>query len=139
MNSRFQIIPQIKVMSIETDFPFMPANLLPLDPDYSIPEPDYRRHLSWLANVPGVTAIVCNGHAAEVSSLTREERGEALAIALDDRWSPVFHFDQQRSNLAQHLMCQAVKISLRKQSKDDHLRVVSQRRGWQITTFHQIQ
>lgn len=62
----------------------MPANLLPFDLDYSIHERDYRRHLSWLANVPGVTAIVCNGHAAEVSSLTRKERRQALAIALDE-------------------------------------------------------
>jgi 4-hydroxy-tetrahydrodipicolinate synthase len=62
----------------------MPANLLPFNRDYSIHEEDYRRHLSWLADVPGVTAIVCNGHAAEVSSLTREERRTALAIALDE-------------------------------------------------------
>ena len=67
----------------------MPANLLPFDLDYSIHERDYRRHLSWLANVPGVTAIVCNGHAAEVSSLTRKERREALAIALDEVGSSI--------------------------------------------------
>jgi 4-hydroxy-tetrahydrodipicolinate synthase len=59
----------------------IPANLLPFQPDYSIDEPEYRRHLSWLAGVRGVTAITCNGHAAEVSSLTREERQRALAIA----------------------------------------------------------
>jgi len=62
----------------------MPANLLPFTADYAIHEPDYRRHLSWLANVPGVTGIVCNGHAAEVSSLTRDERRRALAIAVDE-------------------------------------------------------
>lgn len=67
----------------------MPANLLPFDLDYSIHERDYRRHLSWLANVPGVTAIVCNGHAAEVSSLTRKERRQALAIALDEVGSSI--------------------------------------------------
>ena len=59
----------------------IPANLLPFHADFSIDEPDYRRHLSWLAGVVGVTAITCNGHAAEVSSLTREERQRALAIA----------------------------------------------------------
>ncbi len=32
----------------------------------------------------GVDAIVCNGHAAEVSSLNRDERRRALAIALDE-------------------------------------------------------
>lgn len=52
----------------------MPANLLPFNPDFSIDEKNYRRHLTWLANTPGVTGIVCNGHAAEVSSLAREER-----------------------------------------------------------------
>lgn len=62
----------------------MPANLLPFKPDYSIHEADYRRHLAWLAAVPGVTGIACNGHAAEVSSLSREERRRTLAIALDE-------------------------------------------------------
>ena len=62
----------------------IPANLLPFKQDFSIHEADYRRHLAWLASVPGVTGIVCNGHAAEVSSLTRDERRRALAIALDE-------------------------------------------------------
>lgn len=62
----------------------IPANLLPFTPDYAIDEPDYRRHLRWLAGVPGVTAITVNGHAAEVSSLDREERRRALAIALHE-------------------------------------------------------
>ena len=62
----------------------IPANLLPFTPDYAIDEGNYRRHLTWLADVPGVTAITVNGHAAEVSSLTRDERRRALAIALDE-------------------------------------------------------
>lgn len=62
----------------------IPANLLPFASDYAIDEADYRRHLRWLAGVPGVTAITANGHAAEVSSLTRDERRRALAIALDE-------------------------------------------------------
>jgi len=62
----------------------IPANLLPFNPDYSIDEKNYRRHLSWLANTSGVTGIVCNGHAAEVSSLTREERRKALSIAVEE-------------------------------------------------------
>lgn len=67
----------------------MPANLLPFKPDFSIDEKNYRRHLSWLANAPGVTGIICNGHAAEVSSLSREERRRALAIAVDEVGSKV--------------------------------------------------
>lgn len=62
----------------------MPANLLPFKPDLSIDEAAYRKHLKWLADTPGVTGIVVNGHAAEVSSLSREERKRALAIALDE-------------------------------------------------------
>jgi 4-hydroxy-tetrahydrodipicolinate synthase len=62
----------------------MPANLLPFRADLSIDEAAYRSHLRWLADTPGVTGIVANGHAAEVSSLTREERKRALAIALDE-------------------------------------------------------
>ena len=62
----------------------IPANLLPFKTDYSVHEKDYRRHLRWLADVSGVTAIVLNGHAAEVASLSRVERRQALATALDE-------------------------------------------------------
>ncbi|MDP2625460.1 MAG: dihydrodipicolinate synthase family protein [Candidatus Rokubacteria bacterium] len=70
-----------------SDFPFrgcMPANLLPFRADLEIDEAAYRKHLRWLADARGVTAIVANGHAAEVSSLSREERRRALALALDE-------------------------------------------------------
>jgi 4-hydroxy-tetrahydrodipicolinate synthase len=62
----------------------MPANILPFTADLSVDEPAYRAHLRWLADAPGVTGIVANGHAAEVASLTREERNATLAIALDE-------------------------------------------------------
>jgi 4-hydroxy-tetrahydrodipicolinate synthase len=62
----------------------MPANLLPFTADLAIDEPAYRAHLRWLADAPGVTGIVVNGHAAEVASLDREERKRTLAIALDE-------------------------------------------------------
>ena len=62
----------------------MPANVLPFTADLSIDEPAYRTHLRWLADTRGVTGIVANGHAAEVSSLSREERRRALGIALDE-------------------------------------------------------
>src|SRR2546427_4746521 len=62
----------------------MPANLLPFTADLSIDEPAYRQHLRWPADPRGVTGIVANGHAAEVSSLSREERKRTLAIALDE-------------------------------------------------------
>jgi 4-hydroxy-tetrahydrodipicolinate synthase len=62
----------------------MPANILPFRVDLSIDETAYRRHLRWLADTPGVTGIVANGHAAEVASLSRDERKRALAIALEE-------------------------------------------------------
>src|SRR5881397_1060762 len=62
----------------------MPANLLPFTADLAIAELAYRKHLRWLADTRGITGIVVNGHAAEVSSLSREERTRALAIALDE-------------------------------------------------------
>jgi 4-hydroxy-tetrahydrodipicolinate synthase len=62
----------------------MPANILPFAADLSIDERAYRGHLRWLADTRGVTGIVANGHAAEVASLSREERKRALAIALDE-------------------------------------------------------
>ena len=62
----------------------MPANILPFRADLTIDETAYRAHLRWLADTRGVTGIVANGHAAEVSSLDRDERKRALAIALDE-------------------------------------------------------
>ncbi len=62
----------------------MPANLLPFTADLAIDEPAYRKHLRWLVDAPGVTGLVANGHAAEVASLTRDERRRALDIALDE-------------------------------------------------------
>ena len=62
----------------------MPANILPFKADLSIDEPAYRAHLRWLADTRGVTGIVANGHASEVSSLDREERKRSLAIAVDE-------------------------------------------------------
>ncbi|MBI2527253.1 MAG: dihydrodipicolinate synthase family protein [Candidatus Rokubacteria bacterium] len=62
----------------------IPANLLPFRADLEIDEPAYRKHLRWLADTRGVTAIVANGHAAEVSSLSRDERKRALTLALDE-------------------------------------------------------
>ena len=60
----------------------MPANVLPFTPDYAIDEPNYRRHLQWLANVPGVTGIVVNGHAAEVSSCSAMSAAEPWLLRL---------------------------------------------------------
>jgi 4-hydroxy-tetrahydrodipicolinate synthase len=62
----------------------IPANLLPFTADLRVDEPAYRKHLAWLADTPGVTAITVNGHAAEVSSLSRQERVHVLELAADE-------------------------------------------------------
>ena len=62
----------------------IPANLLPFTADLQIDVAAYKKHLRWLADAKGVTAIVANGHAAEVSSLSREERRRSLALALEE-------------------------------------------------------
>ena len=62
----------------------IPANLLPFTADLAIDVPAYRKHLRMLADTKGVTGIVANGHAAEVSSLSREERKRTLALALEE-------------------------------------------------------
>src|SRR5262245_15977726 len=62
----------------------IPGNLMPFTADLEIDEGAYRKHLRWLGDAPGVTGIVANGHASEVSSLDREERVRSLAIALDE-------------------------------------------------------
>lgn len=61
----------------------IPANILPLRPDLSIDEDAYRTHLQTLASTPGVVAITCNGHAAEVATLSRPERRTAVALAAE--------------------------------------------------------
>ena len=61
----------------------VPANVLPLHDDLSLDEAAYRRHIRSLAEVPGVVAVTCNGHAAEVTALSRDERRKAVALAVE--------------------------------------------------------
>jgi 4-hydroxy-tetrahydrodipicolinate synthase len=61
----------------------IPANIMPFDSAGRIDERQYRQHLGWLASVPGLGGITCNGHAAEVAALDREERRRAVALACE--------------------------------------------------------
>ena len=61
----------------------IPANILPLADDLTLDEDGYRRHVRNLAAVPGVVAVTCNGHAAEVTSLSTSERRTAVALACE--------------------------------------------------------
>ena len=62
----------------------LPAVVLPLNPDYSIDEEGFRRHIQRVVGVSGVTGIVCNAHAGEVTLLTREERKRVLQIVCEE-------------------------------------------------------
>jgi 4-hydroxy-tetrahydrodipicolinate synthase len=61
----------------------IPANIMPFDSAGRIDERQYREHIAWLASVPGLGGITCNGHAAEVAALDREERRRAVALACE--------------------------------------------------------
>jgi 4-hydroxy-tetrahydrodipicolinate synthase len=62
----------------------LPACILPFDEQYEIDVAEYRSHLRDLVSARGVTGVVCNGHAGEVTALTREEWRLALAAAVEE-------------------------------------------------------
>ena len=62
----------------------IPAIILPLNPDYSIDEQGFRRHIRRVSGIKGVTAIVCNAHASEVTFLSPEERKRVLRIVCEE-------------------------------------------------------
>jgi 4-hydroxy-tetrahydrodipicolinate synthase len=62
----------------------IPAIILPLNPDYSIDEHGFRRHIKRLLGVRGVTGIVCNAHASEVTLLNPDERKRVLQIVCEE-------------------------------------------------------
>jgi 4-hydroxy-tetrahydrodipicolinate synthase len=62
----------------------IPACLLPFHEDLSIDELAFRRHLSDIAAVPGVTAMTINAHATEVASCNFDEQRRVLAFTEDE-------------------------------------------------------
>jgi 4-hydroxy-tetrahydrodipicolinate synthase len=58
-----------------------PASLTPFDMAGAVDEAALRAHLADLAAIPGVRALVVNGHAGEATSLDRAERQTAIRIA----------------------------------------------------------
>lgn len=66
----------------------LPANVTPFTSAGDIDYDSLVRQAQWLASVPGVRGIVCNGHAGEGLSLTTDERNDvirALVDAVEDR------------------------------------------------------
>ena len=62
----------------------IPAVLLPFREDFSIDEASYRKHLSDVVAVRGVSAITTNAHSTEVHALNAEEQKRVLEITMDE-------------------------------------------------------
>ena len=62
----------------------IPACLLPFQDDLSIDEASFRRHLSDVAAVSGISAVTINAHATEVASCSFDEQRRVLAITDDE-------------------------------------------------------
>src|SRR5919206_490106 len=62
----------------------IPANLMAFDSELKIDEENYRRHLRYLVDTPGVAGITTNAHASEVATLTFEEQQRVLEMTLDE-------------------------------------------------------
>ena len=62
----------------------IPAVLLPFAEDLSIDESAFRKHLTDVAGVQGLTAITVNAHSTEVASCSFEEQRRVLDIAQDE-------------------------------------------------------
>ena len=57
----------------------MAANVTPFTEDGSAVDHDALSHLGkWLSEVPGITGVVCNGHAGEGTALSDAERAEVV-------------------------------------------------------------
>ena len=62
----------------------LPATLCPFNKDDSIDEAGLREYFRYLASVPGVTGLVCNGHTGEVMSLRNRERARVTEIMAEE-------------------------------------------------------
>lgn len=60
----------------------LPASLCPFRADLSIDEDAFAGHVRWLVDASKGGGVVCNGHAGEVASLTRNERKRVVEIAV---------------------------------------------------------
>ncbi|MBP1712133.1 MAG: hypothetical protein H6Q42_336 [Deltaproteobacteria bacterium] len=60
----------------------LPASLCPFRPDFSVDEEAFAAHVQWLVKASRGGGVVCNGHAGEVASLTRQERKRVIEVAV---------------------------------------------------------
>lgn len=61
-----------------------PATVLPFNEDCLIDDSELRRLLRFLMKVQGVSGFLCNGHAGDCWSLTREERKQVINIHVEE-------------------------------------------------------
>ncbi len=62
----------------------IPATLLAFNEDFSIDEAASRAHLSYVADVAGISAITINAHASEVTACSFDEQRRILDFAMDE-------------------------------------------------------
>jgi 4-hydroxy-tetrahydrodipicolinate synthase len=62
----------------------LPATLCPFRDDDSIDEDGLREYVRYLASVPGITGLVCNGHTGEVMSLRSHEQTRVTQILAEE-------------------------------------------------------
>ena len=67
----------------------LPATLCAFREDDSIDEEGMRAYFGYLASVPGITGLVCNGHTGEVMSLRNRERAQVTRIMAETVGSKV--------------------------------------------------
>ena len=60
-----------------------PATAMPFRENFDIDEPEFRKLLTWLMGVRGVTGIVVNSHAGEIAHTTPSERHRINEITVD--------------------------------------------------------
>ena len=61
----------------------IPAVLLPFKDDLSVDEEAYLRHIAFVAETPGVSALVTNAHSSEAASCTFDEQRRVLDLTMD--------------------------------------------------------
>ncbi|MEK9661295.1 MAG: dihydrodipicolinate synthase family protein, partial [Alphaproteobacteria bacterium] len=62
----------------------IPATLLAFHEDMSIDEAESRRHLRFVAETRGISAVTVNGHASEIHACSFDEQRAILAASLDE-------------------------------------------------------
>lgn len=74
MTTRHDFVPQGVI----------PAPLAAFNDDFSINEAETRRHLSFVAATPGISAVTVNGHSTEVHACSFDEQQRFLEVSAEE-------------------------------------------------------